>query len=206
MDLGRPHASLCPSLDGDVLVVLAGTSRALTGREVARLVKRGSPSGVNLALRRLADQGVIDARSAGRAVLYSLNREHVAVSAVEALARLRTDLLDRLRSAVAGWAIPPAHASLFGSAARGDGDSRSDLDLLVAVPRGIDPERDAWRRQVDELSRRASRWTGNRATVIELPEVELRAAGKERARFLAEVKRDGVLLGGKPLERLVGRR
>ena len=54
MDLGRPYSSVSPTLEGDVLAVLARTSGPLTGRAVARLAARGSQSGINRAPERPA--------------------------------------------------------------------------------------------------------------------------------------------------------
>jgi len=37
MDLSKPATAVVPSADADVLTVVAGTTRALTGREIQRL-------------------------------------------------------------------------------------------------------------------------------------------------------------------------
>src|SRR4051794_10747130 len=100
MDLSRPYTALCPSLDGDVLVTLAGTRRPLTGREVARLAGRRSHVGVRDVLARLVEQGLVDRQEAGSALLYTLNREHLAAPAVAVLAGMRSDLVRRLRTEI----------------------------------------------------------------------------------------------------------
>lgn len=82
MDLGSPITSIVASLDGEILSVLAGTTRPLTGRDVQRLVRRGSQSGVSSALARLEQHGILDVVAAGSSNLYTLNRDHVAASAV----------------------------------------------------------------------------------------------------------------------------
>ena len=101
----------------------------MTGREVARLVRRGSADGVRKALQRLATQGVVDIDEAGRALLYGLNRDHIAAPVVDALVALRGELYRRLREELTNSAIPAADVSLFGSAARGEGDTASDRPL-----------------------------------------------------------------------------
>ena len=108
------------------------TTRPLTGREVARLVRTGSQPTVNAALRRLTEEGILRAQEAGNAYLHTFNREHLAAPAIELLAGIRTELERRLRAEIADWEIAPAHASVFGSAARGDGDARF---VLPACPR-----------------------------------------------------------------------
>src|SRR6476469_5143846 len=109
MDLARPYTALCPTLDSEVLNVLAGTTRPLTGREIARLARRPSHSGVLDALNRLAEHGLVDREEAGRAFLFTLNREHLAAPAVERLAQMRSALLQRLSDAVERREIPPLH-------------------------------------------------------------------------------------------------
>jgi DNA-binding transcriptional ArsR family regulator len=100
-DVTHPQAFVVPTLEGEVLVVLVGTTGRLTGRQIARLARRGSPAGIQQALNRLTVQGVVDVEHAGSSSLYSLNRDHLAAAAIEALARIREDLLTRLRAAIA---------------------------------------------------------------------------------------------------------
>ena len=59
--------------------------RPLTGRDVARLAGRGSEAGIRKALARLTSHGIIRAEEAGRALLHTLNRDHLAVPALEVL-------------------------------------------------------------------------------------------------------------------------
>jgi predicted nucleotidyltransferase len=155
MDVSHPFTALMPGLDSAVLSVLARTTRAQTGREVALAAGR-SPSGVRSVLDRLAEQGFVDSERAGRAYVYTLNREHLAAPAVEALAGLRPALADRLRREIAGWRIAPSHASLFGSAARGDGDAASDVDLFIVRPGGIEAEDATWRDQLESCRHRGA--------------------------------------------------
>src|SRR4051812_39576518 len=127
MDLARPYAAIGPTLDPGVLTVLAGTTRPLTGREIARLLGRASHSGVGSILERLVVQGLVEREEAGRAFLFTLTREHLAAAVVELLADLREELLRRLREVVDSWGVKASHLSLFGSAARGDGGTGSDI-------------------------------------------------------------------------------
>ena len=118
MDLSRPWALIRSPIDMEVLLVLLGTTRPLTGREAARLVRAGSQPAVNAALRRLAEEGLVRAEEAGNAYLYTFNREHLGAEAVELLADIRRGLERRLRAEIGEWGISPAHVSVFGSAAR----------------------------------------------------------------------------------------
>ncbi len=131
VDLSRPWALIRSPIDMEVVLVLRGTTRPLTGREVARLVRAGSQPTVNASLRRLAEEGLVHAEEAGNAYLYTFNRQHLAAPALEQLAGIRSELERRLRTEIAEWEIAPTHASIFGSAARGDGDNSSDIDVFV---------------------------------------------------------------------------
>jgi hypothetical protein len=203
MDLSRPHAAVTGgALEGDVLEVLAGTTKPLTGRQVARLASHGSDRGVRLALARLAEQGLVDTLDAPPAVLYTLNRDHIASPVVLALAGLRAALRERLRDALARWEIPPAHASLFGSAARGEGDAQSDIDLFVVRPETVDADDPPWRDQLDALHQDVERWTGNRAGISEVGEDELVRLSAERPPIVEDLERDGVTLAGRDVRRL----
>ena len=205
MDLSRPYAAISPTLDPGVLTVLAGTTRPLTGREIARLVGRASHSGVMAVLDRLDDQGIVDREEAGRAFLFTLNREHLAAPAVELLADLREELLRRIRSQVGGWNIKAHHLSLFGSAARGDGDIDSDIDLFVVRFSAIDSQEPVWREQLDQLSWQVERWTGNPARVIEVEERDLARLRKERPPVVDELLADAICLAGPGVSTLLGK-
>jgi predicted nucleotidyltransferase len=185
--------------------VLAGTTRPLTGREIARLVGRSSHSGVLNALDRLVEHGLVDREEAGAALLFTLNREHLAAPAVDLLAQMRSELLNRLRGAVDSWEIQPAHVSLFGSAARGEGDTESDIDLFVVRPKSIDSEDPRWREQLDLLARRVQRWTGNRLGVSEVGKSDISRLRKDESPILDELRADAITLAGPTATALLGR-
>lgn len=204
MDLARPYTAVCPSLDSGVLSVLAGTTRPLTGREVARLLGRPSHSGVLRALSRLCEQGLVDRQEAGRAFLFTLNREHLAAGAVEMLAGMRTELFTRLQDAIGAFPLAPAHVSMFGSAARGDGGLQSDIDLFVVRPEHIAEDDTRWRAQLEELARQAERWTGNCARIAESAQTELERLRAEALPITAGLRRDAITLFGPDIETLLG--
>ena len=197
MDLSNPQSAVTGSaLLGSVLVVLAGTTKALTGRQVARLATQGSERGIQLALHKLAEQGLVDSREAPPAVLYELNRDHIAAPVVEALAGLRAELLKRLRATIDGWPIPATHASMFGSAARGDGDVDSDIDLFVVRPGHVSAEESGWRSQIEDLAHDVERWTGNRAGISEVGSAEIGRLIAARPPIVEDLVREGVTLAG----------
>lgn len=204
MDLSRPWAPIRSPLDMEVVRVLRGTTRQLTGREVARLARAGSQPAVNAALRRLTEEGVVRAEEAGNAYLYTLNREHLAAPALELLADVRAELERRLRAEIDGWEIAPAHVSIFGSAARGDGDTRSDIDLFVVRPVDVPEDDPRWREQLDRLSDHVHDWTGNRAALSEVSAADIRRLHRERPPVVDELRRDAITLAGTTTAELLG--
>jgi hypothetical protein len=194
MDFRRPLTIVTPTLDGDVLAVLAAADVEFSGRELARRVGHGSTEGIRRAADRLAVEGIVLRRVVGGAHLYSLNRNHIAARWVEGLATLREQVIDRLRELISAWEEPASLAFLFGSAARREATPASDLDLLVVRRQDCDPDADAWRSQLLDLQRAATALTGNDARVLEVGEEDLMAGRGERV--LEDVVGEGVELLG----------
>jgi predicted nucleotidyltransferase len=197
MNVSRPHSVISRGVDGDVLRVLTGSVEPLSGREVHRLTRTESTQKtVQAALDRLTEEGLLDVRPQGPSKLYTLNREHLAADSVIELANVRARLLDRLRQQIESWAEKPAHASLFGSAARGDGDATSDIDLLVIRPDQIPDDDPEWREQVEVLAGRVRRWTGNQAGISEMSVNETREMITSEPPILHELRADAIPLFG----------
>src|ERR1022692_1246291 len=190
MDVSRPYSAVAPTGEGDVLVVLAGTTMPLTGREVARLASRGSVAGVAKALDRLGRQGLVTRMEAPPASLYTLNRQHVAAPVAEALAGLRLEFLARLRDAFSAWEVKPVHASMFGSAARRDGALDSDVDIFVVRPAAVDDEDPVWSEQLTSLSDLVFASTGNRAGIIDFAEQDIERMLEQSPPVLDELRRE----------------
>ena len=206
VDLSFPYAAALSKTDGQVLSVLAGTTAPLGGREVARLAGI-SQNGAWRALRRLVDQGVvIEQPAGGRSLLYTLNRDHLAADAIITLTRLRSILIERIRDRIAGWEVQPVHASIFGSAARGDGDTDSDIDILVVRPREVEEENERWRAQIDSLAADVHSWSGNHAGIAEIAERDLARLRRERPPVVASVEADAITLAGDEPSMLFRRR
>jgi len=203
MDLANPHTALSPTLDSEVVRVLARTTHPLTGREVARLAARGSQRGIALALDRLVAQGLVLREDAGAAGLYTLNRAHLAAPAVEVLTGMRRELQRRLRETIAAWDLQPLHASMFGSAARGDGDTASDIDLFIVRATAVDEDDHSWRQQLTQLADDVHAWTGNPASIIETSEHDLVRLRRTQPAVLASLRTDAVNLAGPPAAKLL---
>lgn len=186
MHVARPISSVIPSLDGAVLGALAGTSAPLNLSSVHLLANAGSLSGVRRVLLRLIDAGIVDLVPGG----YVLNREHVAAPAIAVLARLWSEVFERIRRDVEGWEVTPRLVGLYGSAARRDGGAASDIDVLVVSDAGDAADR------ASELASRIERWTGNSTHVVTVRATDLRRMRRARESILGEWERDLVVIVG----------
>jgi hypothetical protein len=224
MDMGDPTRSITPTLDGPVLAVLASSGRPLTVGEVAAETVRGSEIGVRKCLARLVAQGLVQATEMGRNRVHELNREHVAAPIATTMADLRLELWRRVRKEIDGWKPQPLYACVFGSAARGDGDADSDVDLLLVHPpfpedpklppkaNRIDAvaafmtvlvpassaEAARWQRHVDTLRAHVFRWSGNQLQPVDLSLTEW-IDRRQNIALRAEIKRDAIDLAGSPI-------
>jgi predicted nucleotidyltransferase len=192
MDVSNPIADVVPSAHGPVLGVLASTTAPLTGRAIAELTRpRVSQPRVARILNELTEAGLVDRTPAGAASLFLLNREHIAAGPVEALVSLRQQLWSRIAEHAGGWAKPPDGVVVFGSAARAEGGTASDIDLLVIRPANVDVDDPDWHANVTALAARITRWTGNPCEILDRSDDELRVMAAAGERLLAEIRRDG---------------
>lgn len=200
MDLQHPMSSVIPGPRGVILELLANTFEPLTGNQIAKLSGgRASQSTVSRELAGLVASGLVSSRPAGSARLYELNREHVGAGAVMAAASMRDVLLERLEREVRGWEREAVAVWMFGSAARGSGTQRSDIDVLVVRPHDVDREDPIWNGQLLELARSVTAWTGNDCEILEYTVDELAGLADSGDRLIGELRRDALpLVGERP--------
>lgn len=192
MELQRPFRLVTPTLDGDVLAVLALAEASFTVGQLRRMLDV-SDEGIRKVLRRLAGQGIVTTRVHGPVSTYELNREHLAAQFVIAIAQLSGTFLDRLEHAFSAWDIPPKYAAVFGSAGRGQMTTSSDIDILLVRPDRCDEE--LWDEQVLKLTQQVTRWTGNDVRPLDYTVSELEEA---REPVLQDVAREGLTVFGQP--------
>lgn len=202
MDLSTPFQSLFPTVDSDVLSVLSQSEKPRTGREIAKLANR-SQAATQKVLDRLAEHGLVLKSEAGRARVYTLNQRHLAADPVTELANLRHELFERLRHSFGFWDPYPVHASIFGSAARGDGGLDSDVDIFLVRPDEVDEDDDEWRRQAGVLAESVFEWTGNHAGIAEVGEGEVERLRRDRPAVVQSLRTDAVWLAGLRIRELL---
>jgi len=193
MDLDRPLAIITPTLDGDVLAVVAGRDGAFTTGQIHRLLTQHSEEGIRKVLRRLTDQGIVRSERVGNAFSYQLNQEHLATPHIIAIAETKKTFLERLEELLKSWQPRPVYAAVFGSSARGQMRPSSDIDLLLVRPQEIVDAH--WEDQVDHLAVTVTRWLGNDTRVIEFTEGEI-VARRRGDRLLHDVLAQGLTVAG----------
>ncbi|GAB91818.1 nucleotidyltransferase domain-containing protein [Gordonia rhizosphera] len=198
MQLNKPFATVTPTLDGDVLAVLASADAAFTISQVQRILTTASGEGIRKVLNRLTAQGVVLHDQVGRTNTYRLNIEHLAAEPIMALSRLNSKFLNRLEEYLQEWGTTLRYAAVFGSAATGQMKLDSDIDLILvrACNSGHDGD-DGWEQRVTELARRITAWTGNDGRIVEYAADEFRAAAAAGEPLLRDVAKQGLTVAGR---------
>jgi predicted nucleotidyltransferase len=179
MDLSDPISVVIPSLEGQVLRVLAHTTTPLSGSRIAELVTTGSNPGIRTALGRLVHQGTVLARRSGPSILYTANRDHLTWPTIEHTVQSTDTLLDTLQERIADLARehlgqPGAERTtlaLFGSVARATSTADSDIDIVAVFPDNIDDH--TIEQFVDAVTEGVERWTGNSCNVYDVTSARL---------------------------------
>lgn len=196
MNLSRPLSSLIPTLEGEVLTVLAGAQASFTGDQVHAIIGKFSDRGVRNALQRLSTQGIVTRTRAGAADLYELSPEHLMAKYIKSIAGLRKELLSSIKEEVSGWELAPVCAALFGSAVRADMRADSDIDIFLVRPASIEMGFDPWEEQSATLTSKVSKWTGNDARVFELSETEVEEGVILNEGTIVNIINEGVIFFG----------
>ena len=197
MQLNKPFATVTPTLDGDVLAVLASADVTFTVSEVQRILANASGEGIRKVLSRLTVQGVVLHDQVGRTRTYRLNPEHLANEAIMSLSRLHSSFLARLEDHVGAWGDMLLYAAVFGSAATGRMTLDSDIDvLLVRGSAAGDDEDVVWEQRLTELARRITAWTGNDGRIVEYDESGFRAAAATGEPLFDDVSKQGLTVAG----------
>jgi predicted nucleotidyltransferase len=189
MDLGSPVLDVAPAVRGALLQALARLEQPVTRRRLAA-VAGVAPGNASAVIEELIQAGLVSETVAGRSSMVVLNRSHLAAGPVLALAGLRGELIRRLRERLSAWADLRG-AWLFGSVARGDAGSGSDVDLLIVVDdlRSTDLHERLSRLQADVRS-----WTGNDVQFVEHSPSSWRKLVRAKNPLVEQIRLDGIAL------------
>lgn len=202
MDYLSPIEAVIPGAQGRVLRVLANTERELTMRSVASLAGVSVGQTVNV-LHRLTALGLVERHDSGSAALVKLVRENAAAQALLRLNGLRDYVLSQLQQDAVSIQPSPASLVVFGSFARGEARSGSDIDVLVVDPPGLSPEaREGWGLSLGAWADASSCQAGNPVNLLRMSLDDFRHFRDSSASLWQEIQRDGVLIAGREPETL----
>jgi predicted nucleotidyltransferase len=173
-----------PGARGAALAVLLRTGAPLTGRRIHALIDGHSLGAVQQALRDLERIGVITTETIGRAGVHRINDGHEAITPLRSLA----SPIEMLTRVVRDTASDVEAVILFGSVARGEAHTDSDIDLVVIAPQTWDGRADLQQQVHERL--------GNDCDVLHLTREDFARAPKVREPVVAEILRDGLALVG----------
>ena len=191
MDLGSPVLDVAPAVRGALLQALARLEQPVTRRRLAAAAGV-APGNASAVIEELIQAGLVSETVAGRSSMVVLNRDHLAAGPVLALAGLRGELIRRLRERLSAW--PELNGAwLFGSVARGDADSDSDVDLLIVADdlQSHDLHECLSRLQADVRS-----WTGNDLQLVEHSPSSWRKLVRAKNPLVEQIRLDGIALAG----------
>lgn len=169
-----------------------------TGRQLA-LAAGVQPKRAREALGALVELGWVQERKAGRASIYTLNRQHYVARSIliPAFAR-ETGWLDELgRRLVTVTPSVIRSVILYGSWARGDARPNSDVDLLVVVSDWA--RKDTLERRLEVFRTAALDRFGVSVSFLVLSTHELASRARARSRFIRDILEQGRVLAGRPI-------
>jgi hypothetical protein len=201
MDFVHPISAVIPGAQGRVLAALAETTAELNLRTLARL------SGVSVAqasrvLPGLVELGLVERREVPPSSQFRLVRTHVAARAVLQLAVARETVLAEIGDTASNLAVPPASVIVFGSFARGDAGTQSDVDAVFVRPHGVGEDDARWVDGVEHWRTTIRTLTGNSAEVLEVPIGEIAARLQGRQAVWHDIRRDGRVVHGLAIDEL----
>lgn len=168
--LSRPLENVLGVNAARILRRLALVSDDLTGRRIAELAEVPNAS-ASLVLADLVGMGLVFVKSAGRARLYRLNRDHVLWQPIEDMLASTDRIEAALTSIVRTHVDETATVAVFGSFARGEAGRASDIDVVIVWDNSSGT--DQRYATMDALHERITLMTGNRLDIVDLSEADL---------------------------------
>lgn len=184
-----------------VLRTLLDTTTGRTGNEVARMSGM-QPRSALKALSSLEELGIVRRQRGGRDHIFTLNRDHFLVkNAVSILYQSEKQFEEVTYSALSSLLrSKTVNVTVFGSTARHEETSLSDLDICCVVRSEKDKE--ALRALLNQESPRLYREFGVKIAPMFFTVAE--AKTRKNTPLLRRIAKEGKLLSGKKLEELVG--
>ena len=172
-----------------ILRLLFLTRGLFSGREVSRLVGF-SPTHTISNLRELEAEGIILRQRVGNTDLYQLNESNSAVNGVlKPIFNWENNLLSELAGVfTTKLGDDLVSIKLFGSVARGEEEPGSDIDLLLVLRDGVDP--DKLEEAIAEADLDAGKKLGCPVSTISVTESEYSRKVKSKRGFWKDIPKE----------------
>lgn len=176
-------------------------------RELANLAKV-SAWVVSRRFSRLAKEGMIQQKSEGREKFYKLNLANpVTRKLCELFETERREefyqknrrfawILEDFTKRVSSSAPETQSVILFGSAARGQATSRSDIDILVLVPNYGEEQFKELMNSIDRLASETSGRHPTRLAPVSMTIKDFEESIRDKKRLATDILKDGIVLFG----------
>lgn len=193
MDFVNPVEALVPGVRGKILAACLRSDESLTMRALARLAGV-SANQAALVIDQLDDLGLVQRQAAGRSLMVSLVDESPAVASLRRVANLRSETLQLWQERARQLDPAPASMVVYGSWARGEARSNSDIDVMIIIPAGLDATTDdRYREDVAGWCVYAGRVAGLPVSPLVIDTDESRAVS---GKLWANILRDAVVIVG----------
>ena len=205
MDFRHPIEAVIPGAQGKVLSAMLGTSAELNLRAIAR-VAGVSVAQASRVLPGLVELGVIERREIPPSSMFRLIPEHIATRALLDLYSARHNVIAEMARTAKEIRPTPVSVVIFGSFARGDSDTESDIDVVVVRPVGVDEEDARWLAAVETWRTTVTRLAGNSVEILDFGTNEVAAKMNGNSELWRHIRRDGQVVFGQRLDQLAVRR
>lgn len=176
-----------------------------TGRAIARGIGM-SVSSTYKTLQNMKGEGLVGARKKGNAILYKLQGDNYVVKELlEPLFKkektMYSDVISFIKKRLLLQKKEITSMAIFGSVARKEETSRSDIDLVIIVERGA--KKTKIDKTIDKLSFDMAKKFGAAISAYIMTKSEIRQKYAKRQAIINSILKDSQLIYGEPIERIL---
>ncbi len=177
----------------------------ITGRALAQAAGVEAKRAAE-ALAGLVSAGLVQRRRAGRAFLYSLNRNSYVVDQILLPAFVNErDWLERLGDEILHSVPTVQSVILYGSWAKRKAKLESDVDLLLVARPSRKSGASGFQETIDETRGKMTERFGRPVSLLVLSRDEVRRRLRRRDALIREIVAQGRVLAGSGLAEVIGR-
>ncbi len=176
-----------------------------TGRGIARGISM-SVSSTYSTLQRMKDEGLLSVRKKGNAILYKLQKNNYIVKKLleplfEKEKSISNDIVSFIARNLFREKKEIISIAIFGSVARKEERSRSDIDLVVIAKSKIGKSKVD--KAMDKLSIDVAKKFGASISPYILTEAEIKRKYNEKQPIIHSILNSNQLIYGEPIERIL---